>query len=646
MTTPSPSPDAKVQTWERISEHVYRYRDTCSVYVIVRNGHALLIDFGAGRVLDYLLELGVDAVDWVLHTHHHRDQCQGDDYLVGTQTQIAVPEREAALFNQVEAFWATRQIFDQPDCSSLSNSHRHSIPVVRHLADYAVFEWQGLQVEVLPTPGHTRGSVTYLTTIDNLQYAFCGDLICAPGRVWTLFDLQWHYSNPDAVDAQLHSVLTVRHRQPDRLCPSHGDVLLDTDGALALLEANLRRFYHVVGERFLNDLLPPLAVDHQVVPVSDHLIAVTHSCANFYLLRSESGAVLLIDYGFPSAEHLGGANARFVEHSFAELERHWGIDRVDVVIPTHYHDDHVAGIPFLQRRFGAEVWMYDKLVDVLAHPHAYRLPYVWSEPIIPDRVFGDEEIAWCEYRFQARHMPGHTWYAVSLFGEIDGRRVAITGDELLYSARKQLRGVGPVYRNRVQADSFSHGIRTIQRFAPDLLLTGHDGALAVDALDLVSAYEWAVELENCFRLLAASPDDIGFCLDPDAVSMYPYQAAGRPSVAIELSVRMKNYHAHRADGDVRLRVPVDWTVEPAHYVVQLDPAEAIVVLFLVTPPPDAATGIRYVITADVQLGDRYFGEAAECLITLEGNHDHSITTVGAVSREHAAGAGEALAVSG
>ncbi|WP_352749901.1 MBL fold metallo-hydrolase [Mesorhizobium sp. M0185] len=37
----------------------------------------LLIDTGSGAVLEHLHELGVDRVDWVLHTHPHRDQCWG-----------------------------------------------------------------------------------------------------------------------------------------------------------------------------------------------------------------------------------------------------------------------------------------------------------------------------------------------------------------------------------------------------------------------------------------------------------------------------------------------------------------------------------------------------------------------------------------
>ena len=62
---------------EKISENLYLYRDTCNVYVIIDGSKAVLIDFGSGRVLDELGNLGISQVDWILQTHHHRDQCQG-----------------------------------------------------------------------------------------------------------------------------------------------------------------------------------------------------------------------------------------------------------------------------------------------------------------------------------------------------------------------------------------------------------------------------------------------------------------------------------------------------------------------------------------------------------------------------------------
>src|SRR5262245_21982824 len=72
------------------------WTDTCNVYVVRDGERALLIDLGDGTVLDHLGEIGVKQVDWVLFTHHHREQCQGASKLKGAQ--VGAPAAERDLF--------------------------------------------------------------------------------------------------------------------------------------------------------------------------------------------------------------------------------------------------------------------------------------------------------------------------------------------------------------------------------------------------------------------------------------------------------------------------------------------------------------------------------------------------------------------
>jgi len=78
----------------KLSDHLYQLSDICNVYVIVDNEHALVIDAGSGAVLDHLNKLGVKNIEWVLHTHHHRDQCVGTPRLQEHGAAVAVPEYE------------------------------------------------------------------------------------------------------------------------------------------------------------------------------------------------------------------------------------------------------------------------------------------------------------------------------------------------------------------------------------------------------------------------------------------------------------------------------------------------------------------------------------------------------------------------
>ena len=82
----------------RVAPRVSCFRDTCNVYVLNDGDAALLIDLGDGSVLEHLKEIGVRRVEWVLFTHHHREQCleskQGTSALVhGQKGLVRKPHR-------------------------------------------------------------------------------------------------------------------------------------------------------------------------------------------------------------------------------------------------------------------------------------------------------------------------------------------------------------------------------------------------------------------------------------------------------------------------------------------------------------------------------------------------------------------------
>ena len=110
-----------------MSENLFLFEDTCNVYVVRDGERAILVDFGTGAVLDALDEVGIEAVDAVLHTHHHRDQCQGDHILNERGIPIVVPEREARHFEDVESFWRQRQLLANYDLQSDFYTLRESV---------------------------------------------------------------------------------------------------------------------------------------------------------------------------------------------------------------------------------------------------------------------------------------------------------------------------------------------------------------------------------------------------------------------------------------------------------------------------------------------------------------------------------------
>jgi glyoxylase-like metal-dependent hydrolase (beta-lactamase superfamily II) len=600
-----------------VSRNLFWFRDTCNVYLLRAGSAGLLIDAGSAAVLDHLHEIGVEQVEWALHTHHHRDQCQGDAHLVAHGASLAVPAREAAHWDRADALWRLRSTFDDYDVSSTWDTLAAPVPVERRLADHETFRWRGHEIVVQPTPGHTRGSVTYLATIDGLACAFTGDLIAAPGRIDTIHDLQWQYGMPDAVGAALHSTTLLAGLPLDRVLPSHGRPIEEPEPALRALGANLGELYELLSEIRRNRLWLrwPHALDQPKTRVLPHLWANTHSLANTYALVSDDGRALLLDYGYPSWDHFF-ADKRFVEHSLADLRALAAITSFDAVVPSHYHDDHLAGVPWLQAHHGTQAWIYERFAAMVERPSDWKVPCLLGEPIRVDRVLADgERMSFADWSFEVFHMPGHTWWALGLAGEVDGVRVALTGDNLLAGAISPLRAAAPIYRNRMRLDSIAAGVRALMAYEPELLLTGHTGALEVTRPMLDDFLAWARQLEDVFVRLCAVPERVNEALDPDVVVCFPYLAAGTPGAEHALEVRVTNHGPRSETAEVRLVVPPGWEAVPAVGRASIDADATLALPFTVRVAPEAAP-VRNVLLADVTLGERRFGQCAEAIVDV------------------------------
>lgn len=130
---------AAPKRFHQLSENLWLFEDTCNVYVVRDGEHCVLIDFGSGQVLEVLSQIGVKRVDWIFHTHYHRDQCQGDWKAVEQGIPIAVPAHERHLFEDVENFWRNRRIFHLYYVRNDIYTLTESVPVARGLEDYSSF---------------------------------------------------------------------------------------------------------------------------------------------------------------------------------------------------------------------------------------------------------------------------------------------------------------------------------------------------------------------------------------------------------------------------------------------------------------------------------------------------------------------------
>ena len=627
QASPERSPFRAQSRPEKLSENLFFLEDTCNIYLIRDGRHGLLIDFGSGRILDFLSELGVSQIDWILHTHHHRDQAQGDHLAVAQRIPIAVPEHERGLFEDVEDFWVNRRVFELYDVRNDFFSLTESVPVAASLRDYETFRWLDHKLFVQPTPGHTTGSISLLTEVDGRKIAFSGDLMHSPGKVQTLYDLQLYYQEHEGVDLSIYSLAQLISAKPDFLCPSHGRPLPAPVPGMTLLSSKLKEWHQYWYKHPPTSELEPFAV-------SPHLAANSESTSTFYAIISDSGKALFLDYGSASwtffqvfmryVETRG--HMRFVEHTVDKLKTRFGLKSIDVAMPSHIHDDHLNGFPHLARRYGTKIWCYENMVEILENPRGENIGCIFGEPLKIDRSFRDREtFKWEEFEFTVAHSPGHTNYQMAMFTTIDNTRVAFTGDAFFNdptdptSLRHNL-----IYRNEVKTGDHLKSIRNILEFEPQVIAPGHGKPFPIDkAIAEKFALRTMRQDELCRELIADSDTDLG--IDPSWISFHPYQLTTRPGGSCSVEVRVRNHRSRAVEIKAAPILPRGWQVSQRIVEFSVAPrATGSSRLTLTVPKSWTDARTRVAIALDVIADNRYLGQIAEAVVDIaispQGDH--------------------------
>ncbi len=616
-----------------LSENLFRFTDSCNAY-LVRDGDAgLLIDAGSGACLDHLDEIGVDRVEWVLHTHHHRDQCWGTPRVREHGARVAVPEHERHLFDRADDFWRTRRTYDNYDDRNTFFTVGEPIQVDASLEDYEAFEWRDHRFAVLPAKGHTFGSSALIAEIDGRRVAFTGDLMNAGGSLYQLHAMEYMYSGLEGLAFTLQSIQALRRRDAVLALPSHGEPITDVAGDIDRLErriadcVRLGRGMHVGGiwSRPEANFLPELKLH----PLSRHLLwGGIWTCSNFYVLLSESGKALFVDYGTSNlahlhlhADHEGMETMRFVEHRLDALRDDYGVTEIDVVLPTHIHDDHTCGIPYLQRFHGTQCWALDEVAKVIEDPAAWAsTPCVYPKPIRVDRVLRNgESFTWEEYEFEIFHAPGQTEFHSVIATDVDGRRVAFTGDnwqadEVIQEGRSKISAFQTtVLRNSFQLEMHQRCAEVMRRVNPELICPGHNEVLECSKGDLDDYCDFIEQKDRAFRRLVGEPAD--HYVDLFWARLLPYLSEVDPGESVDFRLLLRNNQERPATYSARLLPAYGW--EAAHDWVDLRLGDGERgELALRATAPKAGEGIRRLLTAEIAIDGRTQGPISEALVTV------------------------------
>ena len=620
-------------SWTQISPRIFRWTDTCNVYCVTSGDRGILIDAGSGAVVDRLEEIGVRQIEWVLHTHHHRDQSWGTGRLREHGAKVAVPEHERHLFDQAELFWQHKRVYDNYNDRNTFFALAENVPVDADLEDYETFTWRDVELEIIPAKGHTHGSSMLIGSIDGRSVAFTGDLLAAGGVLYQYHALEYNYGDQQGAFFTLQSLQALRRHAPDLALPSHGDLIEDPVGDCARLEDRLMTLARLgAGIRFMGrdgghglDILP----DPRFTQVSRHLLwGGPHTCSNFYVLLSESGKACFIDYGHSHWAHMGtgseredGDTMRFVVHHLDELRETYGVHDIDLVLVTHIHDDHTAGIPYLVRHESARVWALDEVAQVLEDPAGWcSTPCTLAPPIPIERQLTDgERFTWEEFDFEVHHAPGQTEFHSVLATHVDGQKVAFTGDNVFLELAPGITGEmttqlfqTTVLRNSLQLWMHRRCADVMDLVEPDLVCPGHRELIPWDSRRALEYRDFIDRKERVVRDLLDDPADEG--VDLWWARLIPYLRSVEPGQTCTYRLLLRNNAERPVRLEARLLVPAGWQTTDAFQPLDLEAGARGELTLTATAPPHP--DIRRILTAEIRINGQTRGPIAEALVTV------------------------------
>lgn len=630
MSSPSPTDN---RGWHEVVPGLLRFRDSCNVYAVQGPQGCLLVDAGTGLWLDHLDELPAEPVVLAC-THFFRDHAAGAVRASERGIPVFVPEGEKEIFADPALHFLRRESFIVYDNYWDHFAPIERIPVAGVLADHQTVQLAGLEVEVVPLPGATLTQIGLELTLpqDGRRVVFCGETIHSPGRVARIAPLQYGYNDLPGAWNVIVSSRRLRRKSSDALLPSLGEPLTENIAeALEGLEQNLRQHTRGRGQFCESKTLDVDPLER----VTEHVWRAGSMMAHGTFVVTDSGRALAIDFGYGLGSAMG-MDTRPAPHlrrgslePVLALQERVGTDGIDVVLVSHYHDDHVASIHLLQRVFQSECWCPDWFSDLLEHPAEFAFPCLWPIPIRVDRhVARDEAATWEGIAFYVTPMSGHTRFSAAIAFETDGVRFAHTGDQYQFNAFFDSSGLelaqnwigdevsaNHVYRNGAFLDSFARSASWLREWRPDVVLSGHQPAMWTNDAFFGRVDEWTQAYERMHReSMVLGDDEVHFGLDSWGGWIRPYRSHVPEPAPIAVTATVRNPLPESARLDVKLVGPSGWHGSSAR--IDAAPRAEVSCALSITP---AGPCRRQPIAVELTANGVPFGQVAEALVTVGGS---------------------------
>ncbi|PQO47349.1 hypothetical protein C5Y93_04725 [Blastopirellula marina] len=609
---------------------LYKYDSTCNVYLLKQGDAALLFNLGDGSALDHLAEIGVKQVDWLLLNNHHRENLQGVARLKETAAKIAAPAVEAEILAAPTEYrkWFP-QLGDKYSVygASYVRPPREPVIVDRSLEPGDVFTWNGYELTCLATPGDSPGSMTYLLYKDGKTYAFSGGVMHDGAKLNNWYDSEWDYGFAIGVDTLAESIEKLIGEKIDVAFPVQGPTIRNADrqlrdyrGKLAKFRASYVRGYPVFDKAPEGrDAISESTAVPQIRRVTPHLYKLSHDLMgrNFNIIISDDGHGLILDCGlFPKP---------VMEEMIVGMRQHLGLKQIDAFWISHMHGDHFLLGPLLKEKYGAKAWTLDKIVDRCENPRRYDYAALVStygdgfDGMKIDKGFKDgETIEWEGYAIHVDWLPGQTEFGCCLWLEMDGKRIAFTGDNLFGDPRDESQTAHDcvVCRNSaILEEGHVLGSKYLLELKPDIVMAAHSYVMPEPQAILQRYHKWSQEMAGLFHELLPERD-YEYLFDPYWVSAYPYRVELIEVDQQEVAITVRNFRSTPQTHHIELKLPPGVTADPPVLdgTVAAE-SRAKYRVKLTIDRSQAPSGLQ-MGTFDIQLDDKRYGELFDFVLRL------------------------------
>ena len=616
-------------TVTELSPHLLVYHGPVNVGIIRQGDKALLIDCGDGSLAGQLHELGITSVERIVFTHHHRDQACGAHELIGDGTKVAVFEADRDHFANVEAYWNDPKnrwhiYYYRPYHLILTES----INVDEGLTDGQTFQWGPAKLQVVATPGHTNGSVSYLVEVDGRRVMFSGDAIYNDGQIWDIHSLQKGFKHGQRRIMDYHGFMgaqfelidslgKIKAARPESLVPSHGVVMKDPSAAIDLLLERLAQCYDkYVAISALRYYFPQLFEEYvgrpghmKIRPAKKPPDCLRHF-GTTWVLVSEQKAAFVMDCGSKAA--LEGVEKLIADGEANTVEGLW---------VTHYHDDHVDLIPEFQEKFDCPCHADRHVAEVVSDPLSWRIPCISPSVARVDNVTADgQSWQWREFRMTAYFFPGQTLYHDALFVEGQGVKMLFAGDSFTPAGIDDYCSLN---RNWLGPGvGFDHCVALIERLKPTHMFNCH----VADAWDFTPGQckqmrANLAEREELFGRLVPW-DHANYGMDQSWVRTFPYEQQAKADGDVKIDVVITNHSVEPRVAACRIVAPRAWLAQSAQtatgeWVEATIPAKTEGKLPVVLKIPAPAKPGRYPLAIDIRYDQRELPRFAHAVVVLE-----------------------------